>query len=1236
MKKLLALCLSASLSCLMVDAEDTEIFTGLSSSGGGADTIFILDTSGSMAALEEQQGAQYNPEEEYPDENYGFDSTGYYIFHENALWNELGQLSTTEISKIKEYKINFNGYNCSRNDTPENIENYGYSTGKYAFYNPSSGWSGPDDDDGDGNSLYNWENYRPKVNTSSGTIIQCKESGGRQDFKYNYNGTTYRDLTDERVDDDTGTPYTKKDSSYRQYNWDEDGPRDGFYTVIYSGNYLNFKRYIELNNLGTQYKMRLDIVADAAKEVIAANDDPSQRFALMRFSSNSDGGFVDVPLNASTEVYDDLSTALDGYDPVGGTPLTESLYEANLYFSEAAVEYGLDSVSYRISGSLYRKKDNTTYKTDRNNQTFSSDYGEIKTDPDNWIDQDITKFYSVDTQSVSGSRLNGEYQLPENGVCGRPNQKVILFSDGKATNDKDKNSDIKNLIDAFILTDDYTGITPPPECNTGQNGGCLSALAWYMSNKERRDALGLPNLTIDTIGGFLGEGDDAEKALIEAAAYGLGTYYPVSNEDEVRIAVAKSLKETDDSPSSFTAPAIAVSSYNSLQISDELYYAVFKPNDTGAWAGNLKRYRISSKGVVDLKGKNAIGSDGYFLKDAVSFWSETNDGFEVTDGGVAERFDDKTRNIKLLNAAGNITKATPDAIMNLSGDLLGLNAAGLIGSVFDTLNPVPVTYELALANWISGLTPDGKNNRLEMEDAIHSRPVVINYTNDRRIVYIGTNSGYLHAFDTKNGQEVFSLIPQEVLTNALFYMDPNRSSAENKIYGLDGPITYWHNDKNLNGIVDGSDSVYLYVGMRRGGHSYYAFNITDPINPSLLWQNHGSYLNDDKNIPTVISAGYEQLGQTWSSLKPALVNWNGKDTVVLFAGGGYDPAEDSSSATRLDHTTGNTIYMIDATSGKVLWDAYSDAPNVASDMKNSFPSDISPVDRDGDGYIDLLYAADTGGRLWRFDWNSNNTGFNGGVIADINDSATNGVSGNRRFYVRPDVAYIKTKRTTTTDEGNELIESDKFLLISIGSGYRAHPLDEEVDDHFYLLKDPHGLNYPATYTKLGVSDLAEWSSNDATDKVKSSNGWYFNPSILGEKIMSPSITLNGVVTFNTFATGNTDEIESCSGNLGVSRTYQFALSEEIRNRIKCSDGGDSCKPDIPGEEATGDDIVTRLKPDPTLVMPDPEETECPEGETCDPLTCDDYAVSILSGTTLTEGNMNRCDLFETNYWEEEL
>lgn len=323
--------------------------------------------------------------------------------------------------------------------------------------------------------------------------------------------------------------------------------------------------------------------------------------------------------------------------------------------------------------------------------------------------------------------------------------------------------------------------------------------------------------------------------------------------------------------------------------------------------------------------------------------------------------------------------------------------------------------------------------------------------------------------------------------------------------------------------------------------------------------------------------------------------------------------------------------MIDAVNGTVLWDAYNDTPGASSQMKNSFASDVTPVDRDGNGSVDLMFAADTGGRVWRFDWNDANSGFDGGVIADINTSATSGVSGNRRFFVSPDASFIETSAITETDSGAKIVKPEKFLLVALGSGYRAHPLDEEVNDHFYLIKDPHALDYPTSYKQLGLGDLANWSSSDATDSEKSVYGWYVDPEGVGEKIMSPSITLNGIVTFNTFAATGT-QADPCAGNLGVSLTYQLALSEEIRNRVTCEDGSDSCKPEIPGQTARGDNPRGRLVPPPVLVTTAP--SPCPEGQTCAPPTCEDYAVQILSGTTLSNGNMDRCDLFKTNYWEE--
>ena len=1064
--------------------------------------------------------------------------------------------------------------------------------------------------------------------------IQCKEDDviGKD---YRYQGTEYEELSNFSYYNSTGNKYANYYGFFntgRFYNWPNG------YNVIFSGNYLNYLgEKGSSDNPETSYKMRLDIVADAAKKVIAANEDPNLNISLMRFSSNNDGAYVGVPLTSVTEIKDTFNTEIDSYDPAGSTPITESIWEAYLYLSEQNVKSGLSATTHNVDGQLFRS--NFNEGTDPKMQTFASDYGNVNPygsypTNDSSSSTHYTKNNNIKSHPASTeNNLGIQYQLPDVGECGDPNQKIILFSDGAAESDTGVNTLIQGKLDIFD--------TLPNGLNSScsGDGGCADELAYFLASEERRIAEGAPLLTIDTMGGFLNGGDTSETLLKAIKNHGKGTYYPVANEEDVILALAAATTFPVESPSTFTAPAIAVSSYNSLQLSDNLFYAVFAPNNSGAWAGNLKHYKISSKGIVDKKEEVAVADNGFFNDQSVSFWSTTDtvDGSDVRKGGAAEQFGNvSARNIKIIDTSGSLVQATPERILGLSNNLLGLNDTGLADAILNSAGGI--TYKQGIANWISGLTPDGTSNRLEMEDAIHSRPIVINYSNNKSIVFIGTNGGYLHAFDTSNGREVFSLMPHEVLPNALGYVDPSRTSVQNKIYGLDGAITYWHNDINLNGVVDGNDTVYLYVGMRRGGHSYYAFNITNPDSPSLLWQKDGNYLNNNKNIPTTVSDGYSRLGQTWSSLKPALVNWNNSNKVVLFAGGGYDPAEDGSANARFDHTTGNTVYMIDAIDGTVLWDAYNDVSGASNEMKSSFAGDVTPVDRNNDGYVDLLYAADTGGRLWRFDFRENSNTFTGGVIADINNSETSGVSENRRFYVSPDVAFIKTTSPSevTLDDGTTQIVNmkDSFILISIGSGYRAHPLSEDVNDHFYLIKDMYGRDFPTSYTTINVSDLAEWSSSDATDQVKSIHGWYFDPPTVGGKIMSPSITLNGVVTFSTFAKGDDNEENSCTGNLGNSLLYQLAPSEEIRNRITCSDGTDSCKPDIPGDTVTSKSSTSRLTATGTLMTTPPKK--CPEGDTCEPPTCDDYVISTLSGTTLTEGNMNRCDLFETNYWEEEL
>ena len=52
----------------------------------------------------------------------------------------------------------------------------------------------------------------------------------------------------------------------------------------------------------------------------------------------------------------------------------------------------------------------------------------------------------------------------------------------------------------------------------------------------------------------------------------------------------------------------------------------------------------------------------------------------------------------------------------------------------------------------------------------------------------------------------------------------------------------------------------------------------------------------------------------------------------------------------------------------------------------------------------------------------------------------------RRFYYAPDVSVV-------TPRG-----SAPYLNIAIGSGYRGHPLDEEIQDRFYSIRDYQPFN----------------------------------------------------------------------------------------------------------------------------------------------------------------------------------
>jgi type IV pilus assembly protein PilY1 len=260
----------------------------------------------------------------------------------------------------------------------------------------------------------------------------------------------------------------------------------------------------------------------------------------------------------------------------------------------------------------------------------------------------------------------------------------------------------------------------------------------------------------------------------------------------------------------------------------------------------------------------------------------------------------------------------------------------------------------------------------------------------------------LHAIDAKTGKEIYSFMPKEFLSRSNLFTTDRPSLDQNnnrQIYGLDGSWVALKKDgKKL-----------LFGGMRRGGNSYYALDVTSRTSPKLLWKK------------TITDSGYSDLGQTWSTPTPARI---GTKTVLIF-GGGYDTSHDASGGMRSNgDDAGNVVYIVDALTGDVLW---------SEDLAYSVPSSIAVVDKNADGSSDHLYFGDTGGHLYRVDIDEDNIGASKvHVLADLGGSYAN----NRRFYEAPAVAYVEHK-------------GEKQLYLTIGSGYRAHPLDKNTNEAFF-------------------------------------------------------------------------------------------------------------------------------------------------------------------------------------------
>ena len=378
-------------------------------------------------------------------------------------------------------------------------------------------------------------------------------------------------------------------------------------------------------------------------------------------------------------------------------------------------------------------------------------------------------------------------------------------------------------------------------------------------------------------------------------------------------------------------------------------------------------------------------------------------------------------------------------------------------------------------------------------------------------------------------------------------------------YGLDGFITVWKDESRAIPADNGRiNKTYLVVGMRRGGLSYYALDITDPAAPSLAWVIKGG----DEG-----TAGFEDLGQTWSRAVPATVHFGGENQSAFVFTGGYDPVaydqpdSDRRFADKIRGGEGNTLFIVNARTGEKIWQADLDGAA-------SIPANPRVIDIDSNGVADRIYVVDIEGRLFRIDLPD--PGIKHAAlkvdeprIVQLADLGSDGAGVGRRFYNEPDAALV-------VENGR------KYVTIALGSGYRAHPLmkGKDVDqDYLFVIKDRNIYQLPPdeedrAYSLIKPADLRLIGDDADTPEDKPTDlGWALPLDRAGgEKALARAVTLKNVVYFTTFQPETKPAADLCSNASHTGRVYGL----DVRNGEPALRFVDVAEPKLSVEFTTSD------------------------------------------------------------------
>ncbi|HEX5094569.1 MAG TPA: PilC/PilY family type IV pilus protein, partial [Acidimicrobiia bacterium] len=665
----------------------------------------------------------------------------------------------------------------------------------------------------------------------------------------------------------------------------------------------------------------------------------------------------------------------------------------------------------------------------------------------------------------------------------------------------------------------------------------------------------------------------ANDLLQRTADLGNGTFSTSNDAEQLAVDIVDAINDIILKSQSFTSATVP-----STRTAEggQFYTSVFLPKTTeGYWEGHLKSWKITQAGsILDANGNCALNDPGApttcvagsFLSTAVPFWDA---------GELLRVRTPASRNLitTVLQAPG-VSGVVPFERTSITAAHLNLSLAEIpnypvapyaVPTTVDALRDV-VLYNLRGCE-LGSVGGACTERDWKLGDIFHSDPVVVagpsafqrdldyrafsnTYVHRKRVIVAGANDGFMRIFDAGTwqttpapgrydegtGAEIVGFMPYATRQVA-------KGIAIDKggrnVYGVDGSPSladvWFYSSPTANAAGDGTDWQSWHTvavgGLRQGGNSYYALDVTNPAAtgctapssgpgyPCYLWE----FPRED-----AIGGTAAYMGQTWSQAVIVKIRVNpsvstpgpttpGYDRWVAVFGTGYDDTSDPNSESTYNvlSTKGRAIVMVDLKTGRVIAEkkfdptgsssttnpatfAYS-STNPEQSMHYAFPASPGVFDLDFDGYADVIYMPDLGGNVWKW------------VIKGIGQDPINGTGSVtqpnwpfRKMFAAPTYyaagppakTYYKSMYFTpsaTLKNGN--------LWLVLGTGERmnlkfpglAGTTDE--NNRLYTLVDSDALDKMSPTAVVTESDLALLPSDTGCADLSGYKGYYF----LGEE-----------------------------------------------------------------------------------------------------------------------------------------